>query len=92
MIHTWSDDHISKKLAVTDIYIYIYMCVCVCVCVLTITNMEHHNISIRAIQLECSNKKFLFNLELKDNFEGVVFIIFTNPSAQAGYDTRSFFF
>ncbi len=51
--------------------------------------MEHHNISIRAIQLECSNKKFLFNLELKENFEGVVF---TNPSAKAGYDTRSIFF
>ena len=82
-------------------YIYnIYVCVCVCVCwgvspTDGLALMWHIPIKLSSAQSRSRHQErtliFMIVLSWGGGLSQLSFIIFTNPSARAGYDTRSIF-
>ena len=76
--------YVLRQTATYNIYIYIYIYIYICVCVF----IYHHQ-----VELTAQSVLILFlslSLSLSPSLT-LSLIIFTNPSARVGYDTRSIF-
>ena len=79
----------------THIYIYIYICVCVCVCVIMyiyiLSSTDRLYRGITNPQCGQTRRTLQARIEIPPNISLNIVSYLPNPSARAGYDTRSIF-